>query len=41
LRFLSPEIEWTLAAIGERWRDELRVVFRKRAKNLGVGSFAA
>jgi hypothetical protein len=41
LRFLSPEIEWTLAAIDERWRDELRVVFRKRAKKLGADSFAA
>lgn len=41
LRFLSPEIEWTLAAIDEHWRDQVRVVFRKRAKKLGMDSFAA
>ncbi len=40
LRFLSPEIEWTLAAIDEHWREGVRVVFRKRAKKLGA-SFAA
>jgi hypothetical protein len=32
LRFLSTEIEWSLAAIDEHWREQLRVVFRKRAK---------
>jgi hypothetical protein len=31
LRFLSPEIDWTLLAIDERWREKVRVVFRKRA----------
>ncbi|MGC2246649.1 MAG: hypothetical protein WA609_08595 [Terriglobales bacterium] len=31
LRYLSPEIEWELLGIDERWREELRVVFRKRA----------
>lgn len=41
LRFLAPEIEWTLAAIDEHWREELRVVFRKRAGNLSPDSFAA
>lgn len=30
LRYLSPEIEWELLAIDERWREELRIVFRKR-----------
>ncbi len=30
LRYLSPEIEWVLAGIDERWRDRLNVVFRKR-----------
>jgi hypothetical protein len=30
LRYISPEIEWTLLGIDERWRKELRVVFRKR-----------
>ncbi len=31
LRYLSPEIEWELLGIDERWREQLRVVFRKRA----------
>jgi hypothetical protein len=31
LRYLSPEIEWEVLGIDERWREELRVVFRKRA----------
>ena len=30
LRFVSPEIDWVLLGIDERWRKELRVVFRKR-----------
>ncbi len=30
LRYISPEIEWTLAGIDERWRDGVRVIFRKR-----------
>jgi hypothetical protein len=30
LRYISPEIEWTLLGIDERWRKELKVVFRKR-----------
>ena len=41
LRFLSPEIEWTLAAIDERWRQQLRVIFRKRAKKSGTNTCAA
>jgi hypothetical protein len=31
LRYVSPEIEWTLLGIDERWRKQMRVVFRKRA----------
>jgi hypothetical protein len=31
LRYLSPQIEWELVGIDERWREGLRVVFRKRA----------
>jgi len=31
LRFISPEIEWELLGIDERWRQGVRVVFRKRA----------
>jgi hypothetical protein len=33
LRHLSPEIEWELLGIDERWREALRVVFRKRARD--------
>jgi hypothetical protein len=29
LRFLSPKVEWDLLAVGEYWRTELKVVFRK------------
>ncbi len=29
LRYLSPRVEWTLLAIDERWRQEVRVVWRK------------
>jgi hypothetical protein len=41
LQFLSPEIEWTLAALDEHWRDQVRVIFRKRAKKLSTDSSAA
>jgi hypothetical protein len=34
LRYLSPKIEWELLAIDERWREGVRVVFRKRASDL-------
>jgi hypothetical protein len=30
LRYISPEIDWVLLGIDERWRKEVRVVFRKR-----------
>jgi hypothetical protein len=30
LRYLSPEIEWELLGIDERWREGVRAVFRKR-----------
>jgi hypothetical protein len=30
LRYISPEIEWTFAGIDERWREQVKVVFRKR-----------
>ena len=35
LRYISPEIEWTLLGIDERWRSMLRVVFRKRPERIG------
>ncbi|WP_109486175.1 hypothetical protein [Occallatibacter savannae] len=31
LRYLSPEVDWELIALGEHWRDELKIVFRKRS----------
>jgi hypothetical protein len=31
LRYLSPKIEWELIALAEQWRQELKVVFRKRS----------
>jgi hypothetical protein len=31
LRYLAPEIDWELIAIAEQWRQELKVVFRKRS----------
>ncbi|HEY6970401.1 MAG TPA: hypothetical protein VJA94_14425 [Candidatus Angelobacter sp.] len=29
LRYFSPEINWTLVGLDERWREGIRVVFRK------------
>jgi hypothetical protein len=29
LRYVSPELEWKLAGLDERWRDGIRVVFSK------------
>lgn len=31
LRHLSPRVEWTLLALDERWRDRIKVVWRKRS----------
>ena len=33
LRYVSPEIDWVLVGIDERWRKGVRVVFRKRSKD--------
>jgi hypothetical protein len=30
LRYLSPEIEWEFVGIDERWKEDVKVVFRKR-----------
>jgi len=35
LRYISPQIEWTLLGIDERWRKQLKVVFRKRPERIG------
>jgi len=32
LRYVAPEIEWEFVGIDERWREGVRVVFRKRAR---------
>jgi hypothetical protein len=31
LRYLSPRVEWTLVALDERWRRQVKVVWRKRS----------
>jgi len=31
LRYLSPDLDWRLIAVDERWRKEVKVVFRRRA----------
>ncbi|HET7103866.1 MAG TPA: hypothetical protein VFI20_07235 [Terracidiphilus sp.] len=33
LRYLAPQIEWELIALGEHWRSELKVVFRKHGSD--------
>ena len=33
LRYVDPAIDWTLVGIDERWRDRVRVIFRKRPTN--------
>ena len=32
LRYLSPAVEWQLLALDERWREQIRVVWRKSSK---------
>lgn len=34
LRYLSPQVEWELAAVGELWRKELKIMFRKRSSDV-------
>ena len=31
LRYVAPEVEWVLVGIDERWREKIRIVFRKRS----------
>jgi hypothetical protein len=31
LRYLSPRVEWELVALGEKWRQTVKVVWRKRS----------
>jgi len=35
LRYIAPEIEWEFVGIDERWREGVRVVFRKRCGERG------
>jgi hypothetical protein len=37
LRYLAPEVEWELIALGEGWRRELKIVFRKRSTDGRAG----
>ncbi|MGD1024520.1 MAG: hypothetical protein ABR880_17165 [Candidatus Sulfotelmatobacter sp.] len=37
LCYLSPEIEWEFVGIDERWREGVKVVFRKRANRSARG----
>jgi hypothetical protein len=32
LRYLSPEIDWEVLGIDERWREEIRVVLREEIR---------
>jgi hypothetical protein len=36
LRYLSPEIDWQVVGIGEHWREEIKVIFRKRPDRSGA-----
>ena len=36
LRYLSPRVEWTLLALDERWRQEVRVLWRKSGGSAGA-----
>jgi hypothetical protein len=33
LKYLSPRVEWTLIALDERWRKQMKVVWRKRSSD--------
>jgi len=35
LRYIAPEIEWEFVGIDERWREAVKVVFRKRPDRMG------
>jgi hypothetical protein len=34
LHYISPEVEWVVVGIDERWRDGVRAVFRKRPRDM-------
>ncbi len=33
LRYITPDIEWEFAGVDERWREGVKVVFRKRSRD--------
>ncbi|HKF22033.1 MAG TPA: hypothetical protein VKE93_10710 [Candidatus Angelobacter sp.] len=37
LRYYSPEIDWSLIGVDERWREQMKVVFRKTKLRAAVG----
>jgi len=39
LRYFSPEIEWEFVGIDERWREGVKVVFRKRPQDRRAPAF--
>ncbi len=34
LKYLSPQVEWTLVALDERWREKVKAVWRKRSGSM-------
>ena len=39
LRYLSPQIDWTLVQVDEHWRDGVRVVNKKHPKTISTTDF--
>jgi hypothetical protein len=38
LHYFSPEIDWVLVGVDERWRDGLKTIFRKRSMRPSTGA---
>jgi hypothetical protein len=38
LKYLSPRVEWMLMGLDERWREKVKVVWRKRSVSLKAGA---
>lgn len=36
LKYLSPRVEWTLVALDERWRRQIKVIWRRRSSDQRV-----
>jgi len=41
LHYFSPKIDWVFVGIDERWRDNLKAIFRKRSVNAHVDATRA